>query len=46
MEVLYQTFVNVFNMMKTRIIFSAKWKGMRESDNSLQRYKTVFKNHD
>ena len=38
--VLYQTFVNVFNMMaENKDYFLDKWKGMRESDSSLQRYK-------
>lgn len=38
--VLYQAFVNVFNMMvENKDYFLDKWKGMRESDNSLQRYK-------
>lgn len=39
-EVLYQTFVNVFNtLVKNKDYFLDKWKGMRESDNLLQRYK-------
>ena len=38
--VLYQAFVNVFNMMiENKEYFLDKWKGMRESDSSLQRYK-------
>ena len=38
--VLYQAFVNVFNMMaENKDYFLDKWKGMRESDSSLQRYK-------
>ena len=38
--VLYQAVVNVFNMMaENKDYFLDKWKGMRESDNSLQRYK-------
>ncbi|NLV82866.1 MAG: recombinase [Synergistaceae bacterium] len=37
---MYQTFVNVFNMMaENKDYFLDRWKGMRESDNSLQRYK-------
>ena len=37
---LYQAFVNVFNMMvENKGYFLGKWKGMRESDNLLQRYK-------
>ncbi len=39
-EFLYQTFVNVFNMMvENKNCFLDKWKGMRESDCSLRRYK-------
>ncbi|WP_211209234.1 zinc ribbon domain-containing protein [Succinispira mobilis] len=38
--VLYQAFVNVFNMMvENKDYFIDKWKRMRESDSSLQRYK-------
>jgi len=38
--VLYQAFLNVFNMMaENKDYFLDKWKGMRESDSSLQRYK-------
>ena len=38
--VLYQAFVNVFNMMvENKDYFLDKWKEMRESDNLLQRYK-------
>lgn len=38
--VLYQAFVNVFNRMaENKDYFLDKWKGMRESDSSLQRYK-------
>jgi site-specific DNA recombinase len=38
--VLYQAFVNVFNMIvENKDYFLGKWKGMRESDNLLQRYK-------
>ena len=39
--VLYQAFVNVFNMMaENKDYFLAKWKELRESDNQLQRYKS------
>ena len=38
--VLYQVFVDVFNMMiKNKDCFLDKWKGMLESDNPLVRYK-------
>lgn len=38
--VLYQAFVNVFNMMiENKDYFLGKWKEMRESNNLLQRYK-------
>ena len=38
--VLYQAFVNVFNMMaENKDYFIDKWERMRESDNLLQRYK-------
>ena len=38
--VLYQAFVDVFNaMVEQKEYFLEKWKGMRESDSSLQRYK-------
>ena len=39
-EVLYQTFVNVFNtLVENKDYFLGKWKEMRESDNLLQLYK-------
>ena len=38
--VLYQAFVNVFNMMvENKDYFLGKFKGLRESDNPLRRYK-------
>ena len=38
--VLYQAFVNVFNMIvENKDYFLGKWKGMRESDNRLRCYK-------
>lgn len=40
-KVLYQVFVEVFNMMvENKDCFLDKWKEMWESDSSLQRYKT------
>jgi DNA invertase Pin-like site-specific DNA recombinase len=39
-EVLYQTFVNVFNtLVENKDYFLDKWKELRENDNPLQRYK-------
>ena len=39
--VLYQAFVDVFNaMIENKDYFLDKWKGMRESDNTLQHFKT------
>jgi len=38
--VLYQAFINVFNMMlENKNYFLGKWKEMRESDNALVQYK-------
>ena len=39
--VLYQAFVDVFNtLVENKDYFLDKWKELRESDNSLRRYKT------